>query len=78
MGKRSKWKGPFVCKAERKQNKIIMKRNSELTSDYLDKTVWCHNGKGLTKIEVTNDTLGFKAGEFSFTRSEFSFKKKKK
>ena len=78
MSKRSQWKGPFVSKAVCEQNKIILKRSSQLTSSYLGKIVWCHNGKDLVKIEVTGDVLGFKAGTFAFTRSEFSFKKKKK
>lgn len=76
MGKRSKWKGPVVTKIGNKY-RLVLKRNEELTTCLLNKTVWCHDGKKYGKTEITHDMLGKKIGEFVFTRSEFSFKKKK-
>jgi ribosomal protein S19 len=34
--------------------------------------------KNFQKIEITEDMVGFKLGEFSPTRRKFSFKKKKR
>lgn len=74
---RVKWKGPFI--GEKKQGNLLeVKRNSVITNELLGKTLWCHNGKNLGKIEVTEDMVGFKVGAFVLTRSEFTFKKKKK
>jgi ribosomal protein S19 len=37
-----------------------------------------YNGKSFSKIEITEDMVGFRLGEFSPTRRKFSFKKKNK
>lgn len=75
---RSKWKGPFSKEKKDKQKQILLKRNTEITAYFLNKIVWCHNGQNSVKIDITENMLGHKIGEFVFTRSDFSFKKKKK
>ena len=37
-----------------------------------------HNGKNYLEVNVTENMVGHKIGEFSFTRAKFSLKKKKK
>ena len=73
---RSKWKAPFFEKKIEKK-KCILKRSSEITPVLVNKSVWVHDGKTLKKVEISDTMVGHKAGEFVFTRSEFSFKKKK-
>ena len=75
---RSKWKGPFIKKKDPLEKKIKLKRSTEITAFFLNKIVWCHNGKNNVKVDITENMLGHKVGEFVFTRKEFFFKKKKK
>ena len=86
---RSLWKGPFVSSAilrrsrtESKNNFKIWSRNSVIPEFLLGQTVLVHNGKEFKKIVVTREKLGFKLGEFSFTRKynvkQKLVKKKKK
>ena len=74
---RSKWKIPVVDTNYFKKNDIIS-RDAVITEKLVGLTVSIHNGKTYTELNVTEDMLGHKCGEFSFTRSTFSFKKKKK
>tara|TARA_Y100001968_G_scaffold191346_1_gene175330 strand:+ start:120 stop:386 length:267 start_codon:yes stop_codon:yes gene_type:complete len=86
---RSLWKGPFISSAilrrsrtESKNNFKIWSRNSVIPEFLLGQTVLVHNGKEFKKIVVTREKLGFKLGEFSFTRKynvkQKLVKKKKK
>ena len=83
---RSKWKGPFVktklfSNVSNKKTKNTIKtisRNSEITPGFIGLVFEVHNGKNFSKVEITEDMIGFKLGEFSPTRRKFSFKKKKK
>ena len=68
MGKRSLWKGPFIC------NKIIsdLKNNNSLNTVkttsrsttvlpfLIGKTVKLHNGKFYISIKVTEEMIGHK------------------
>ena len=79
---RSKWKGPFVDKSllNTETSDITVKtlsRSSTITPKLLDCTLEVHNGKDFQKIFITEEMIGHKLGEFSFTRKKFSFKKKK-
>ena len=85
MGKRSLWKGPFIC------NKIIsdLKNNNSLNTVkttsrsttvlpfLIGKTVKLHNGKFYISIKVTEEMIGHKLGEFVTTRLRHVYKKKK-
>ena len=83
---RSKWKGPFIntkffTNVNNKKAKNIIKtvsRHSEITPRFIGLVFEVSNGKNFSKIEITEDMVGFKLGEFSPTRKKFSFKKKKK
>jgi small subunit ribosomal protein S19 len=83
---RSKWKGPYICTEDlkklndlRKQHKafLVASRNSEIIPKFIGLSFHVHNGKKYDEVCVTEDMMGHKFGEFSFTRAKFSFKKKK-
>jgi len=84
---RSKWKGPYTNIIESFRNKEYFKkhqdnvltasRNSEIVPKFVGQTFRVYNGKKLHEVPVTEEMLGHKFGEFSFTRARFSFKKKK-
>ena len=65
---RAKWKGFYIN---------FKARNSEIIPQFLDLTFKVHNGKSYIEITITDDMIGYKFGEFVFTRSQFRFKKKK-
>ena len=83
---RSKWKGPFIntklfkdIKSTKIKNTIkTFFRHSEITPGFIGLVFEVSNGKEFSKIEITENMVGFKLGEFSPTRKKFSFKKKKK
>jgi small subunit ribosomal protein S19 len=82
---RAKWKGPFIKPVYLKKinkknhniNKFSISRKSEVMPNYIGLTFQIHNGKNYSEIKVSEEMLGHKFGEFVFTRSKFSFKKKK-
>jgi small subunit ribosomal protein S19 len=69
---RSIWKGPFLDRfliSKKKKNSAkIWSRRSVISSQMLGQTVLVHNGKEFKRILITREKLGFKYGEFSFTR----------
>lgn len=83
--KRSKWKRPYIGSTlikkirENSLNREIKttSRKSEILPSFVDKTFNVHNGNGYTTVQVTNEMIGHKFGEFSFTRKRFTFKKNK-
>ena len=83
---RSKWKGPFfdlklyttlrlsslTCK--------VWSRNSVVAESLVGKRVLVHNGNMFKKLLVIREKVGFKFGDFSYTRryTPRTFSKKKK
>jgi len=70
---RSKWKGYFISSSLLKiknvsKNLKIWNRDSTISKKFVDKSVFIHNGKVFKKIKITQEKVGFKFGEFSFTR----------
>jgi ribosomal protein S19 len=76
--KRSKWKGPFVQKLDLSKKLPLLPRNYEVTSMIAGLTCKVHSGKMFVKLNITNEMIGHKVGEFVPTRERFVFKKKKK
>jgi ribosomal protein S19 len=78
------WKGPFQdikLVKQIKQNKVknyikIWKRGSVITQSFIGKVVLIYNGKLFKKFYITRLHLGYKFGEFCFTR-KYSVKEKK-
>ncbi|MCL2639337.1 MAG: 30S ribosomal protein S19 [Phycisphaerales bacterium] len=76
---RSTKKGPFVAEhLLKKVNDLNIKRaktpvktwsrSSTIIPDFVGHTFEVHNGKDFKKVFVTEDMVGHKLGEFSFTR----------
>jgi small subunit ribosomal protein S19 len=76
--KRSKWKGPFVKNKANEKKLQLLPRNYEITSQVIGLTCNVHSGKKLVKLNLTDEMIGHKVGEFAPTREKFEFKKKKK
>jgi small subunit ribosomal protein S19 len=81
--KRSKKKGPFTLfKQENKtciiKTSMILKRSFEITSKIIGLTCQVYDGKNFLKLNISENMVGHKLGEFAPTRGKFIFKKKKK
>lgn len=74
--KRSKWKGPFIKKKNKKL--LLFPRNLEITLNVVGKICNVHSGKKLVKVILLEEMVGHKVGEFVPTREKFVFKKNKK
>lgn len=62
-----------------KKNSLpIISRKSEIIPKFIGTKFNVYNGRTFLEVLVSKEMVGHKFGEFSFTRSEFSFKKKKK
>lgn len=77
---RSVWKGPYTVPVLlEKQHKVFgISRSAEVTSQFIGVTFRVYNGKKYIELTVTENMVGHKFGEFSFTRASFIFKKKVK
>jgi small subunit ribosomal protein S19 len=80
---RSGWKGNYVSKSIlKKAVKKVWSRNSTIPYYYLNKKVSIHTGKEFRSLFITEDKIGFKFGEFAYTRKKkqrnLSVKKNKK
>jgi small subunit ribosomal protein S19 len=76
---RSTKKGPFVDSHlqqrvegmnSRNEKKVLRtwSRRSTITPDFVGHTIAVHNGKKFIPVYVTENMVGHKLGEFSFTR----------
>ena len=77
---RSTKKGPFVAEhllvkvnaLNEKRSKTPIKtwsRSSTIIPDFVGHTFEVHNGRTFARVFVTEDMVGHKLGEFSFTRT---------
>lgn len=46
----------------------IWARNSTILPNFVGLTLKIHNGRGFTNVKISQDMVGHKFGEFSFTR----------
>nr|YP_009495459.1 ribosomal protein S19 [Eunotia naegelii]AWQ64106.1 ribosomal protein S19 [Eunotia naegelii] len=87
---RSKWKGPYIneqllsnqslIESSSKNITNIIKttsRNSEIIYGFVGLTFDVYTGKTFLKLEITEEMVGHKFGEFAFTRTHSPPKKKK-
>ena len=68
---RSKWKGPFVDLYTLTKKKIypnLWLRSSVIPKEITNTIVCIHNGREFRRVVITKEKVGFKLGEFSFTR----------
>jgi small subunit ribosomal protein S19 len=83
---RSVWKNNFLAQKFLKKNvnkkkQSILKiwnRNSVIPFFLIGRKVAVHNGKQFQSFTITRSKIGFKFGEFSYTRTYSLPKKKKK
>jgi small subunit ribosomal protein S19 len=76
---RSLWKGCFLESCFLKKSKTnfnVWSRSSSIPFSLTGKTVLVHNGKEFKKLLITREKIGFKFGEFVFTRSNMIKPKK--
>jgi ribosomal protein S19 len=79
---RSLWKGSYISKSiiqtilKKKSSKKIWSRSSVIPAGLVNSKVFVHNGKTFYLIRITPENVGYKFGEFCFTRNK-GFKKKK-
>jgi small subunit ribosomal protein S19 len=67
---RAKWKGYFFDSSvfSNKKSIKVWSRKSSIPFYLLNQYVLVHNGKEFKKIFITREKIGFKFGEFAFTR----------
>jgi len=73
---RSIWKGYYLSQALAKKNIInprkalkIWSRNSSIPQKLINHKVNIHNGRDFRYLTITRDHVGFKFGQFIFTRN---------
>jgi small subunit ribosomal protein S19 len=73
---RSVWKGPFmdlsILKLSTFQKQKVWSRSSTIPAFLIGEYVFIYNGKEFKKVFITRDKVGYKFGEFSFTRKNVS------
>lgn len=79
---RSSWKLPYVCvnlqsRAHRGRLNVF-ERACTITPEFIGKTVNIHNGFKLIPVNITENLVGFKFGQFALTRKRVYHKKRKK
>ena len=86
---RSTWKGPFVDghllkkaqkASESSRNEVIKtwSRRSTILPEFIGLSFAVHNGQKFIPVNVTEDMVGHKLGEFSPTRTFFGHTADKK
>jgi len=86
---RSIWKGPFLekhlikklggaTKKKRTKLKKIWSRSSTILPQFVGKSVGVYNGRTFITLNITEDMIGHKFGEFSLTRKRPIHKVKNK
>jgi len=78
---RSKWKNVFISIKLKKINKekkiIVWSRASVIPESFINKNVFVYNGKIFKKLLITREKVGFKFGEFIFTKIKPKLRLKK-
>lgn len=76
---RSKNKGPFfrVNLLKKKQWIKIYNKNLIILPEYIDHFVNIYNGKTFVSFKINEKMVGFKFGEFIYTKKKHIYKKKK-
>ena len=74
---RSIWKGPYINKInqEFKDGILVCSGRSTIMPDLVGKKVYIHNGKSYKLLEITSQIIGYKFGEFAFTKLPARYKK---
>jgi len=86
---RSVWKNKFFTKSVwstildihykkslKKLKKLIYSRNSSIPYCFINTRVYVHKGNSSKKLTINRNVVGYKFGEFSFTKKPFYYPKK--
>jgi ribosomal protein S19 len=80
---RSFWKGPYIDSVLYNQllngtkNIYTNSRSTTITELCIGKSIYIHNGMSYFKINITENMIGKKLGEFILSKKKVVFKKKK-
>jgi small subunit ribosomal protein S19 len=88
---RALWKGPFLdacffrrfevssdAKKDTKYSRKVWSRRSLILPEFLHEFFEIHNGKEFLRVQITEEMIGHKFGEFASTRKKTLHKKKLK
>ena len=87
---RSLWKGPFIDNYLIRSNILnkesiefhrkikVWSRRSLIVPEFLNQNFEVHNGKQFVSLQITEEMIGHKFGEFASTRKRALHKKKLK
>lgn len=75
---RSAWKGPYIVPMDLSQ-KIIrtQARACTIIPSFVGHKFQVHNGKDYILVDITEEHVGHKLGEFAPTRKRFSYRQTK-
>ncbi len=72
---RSIWKGKFIYnfllnkKFLNRNKKLVWTRNSAIPASLIGQPVYIHNGKTFIKSYISREKVGFKFGQFAYTKT---------
>ncbi|CAK7894075.1 37S ribosomal protein S19, mitochondrial [[Candida] anglica] len=78
--KRSAWKGPHVVPlpiAHARKTGSPIRTNARactILPQFVGLKFQIHNGKEYVEVDITDEMVGFKLGEFAATRKRFTYK----
>lgn len=66
---RALWKGPFVDACFlRSRTRRVWSRRSMILPEFVDEFFEIHNGKEFLRVQITEEMVGHRFGEFASTR----------
>lgn len=74
---RSKWKAPFLKIKISQAKYLLVSRSTEILPRFINESFYVHNGKAYVKVDVSENFVGHKFGEFVPSRQRYIYKKKK-
>jgi small subunit ribosomal protein S19 len=75
---RSIWKGPYVARPVLLQKEKVWSRSSTILPNLVGKTIHVHNGRKFIEVQITEEMMYHKLGEFAPTKMKVKHKKKSK
>jgi small subunit ribosomal protein S19 len=63
-------------KKKKSKNVIIQDKSLTILPQYVNQFIKVYNGKKAITLKIHEGMIGYKFGEFLYTRQKFSFKKK--
>ena len=73
---RSNWKGPYVSRAVLLGKERVWSRGSTILPNLVGKSIKIHNGRKFIQVDITENMLFHKLGEFAPTKMQVNHKKK--